>query len=111
MFTLFTGRHFKGPTWRLSKIECVVSKIDEIDNIISKVLQIEESAAEMKESLESLNTRVGELENKTGDSERLFQKNNQELFTRIIILSRSFTADHLKEDCCKSRRPRTRRLC
>lgn len=73
---------------RLSKIECVVSKIDEIDKIVSKVLQIEESAAEMKESLESLNTRVGELENKTGDSERLFQKTNQEFFTRIMNLER-----------------------
>ena len=36
---------------RLTKIECVFSKIDEIDKIIPKVLQIEESAAEMKESL------------------------------------------------------------
>jgi len=73
---------------RLFKIECVISKIDEIDKIISKVLQIEESTAQMKESLESLNTRVGELKNKTRDSERFFQKNNQELFTRIMNLER-----------------------
>jgi len=52
----------------LSKIKFVISKIDEIDKIIPKVLQIEESAAEIKELLESLNTRVGELENKTRDS-------------------------------------------
>ena len=64
-----------------SKIECVISKIDAIDKIIPKVLQIEESAAEMKESLNSLNTR-------TRDSERLFQKNNQDLFTRIMNLER-----------------------
>ena len=73
----------------LSKIKFVISKIDEIDKIIPKVLQIEESAAEIKELLESLNTRVGELENKTRDSERLFQKkNNQKLFTRIMNLER-----------------------
>ena len=55
-------------TIMLSKIKCVISKIDEIDKIISKVLQIEETVAEIKELLESLNTRVGELENKTRDS-------------------------------------------
>ena len=41
----------------------------------------------MKESLNSLNIRVG-LENKTRDSERLFQKNNQDFFTRIMNLER-----------------------
>ena len=73
---------------RLSKIASVISKIDEIDKMLPKVLQIEESAAEKKESLNSLNTRVGELENKTRDSERLFQKNNQDLFIRIMNLER-----------------------
>ena len=47
---------------RLSKIECVISKIYEIDKIIPKVLQIEENAAEMKESLNSRDTRVGKHE-------------------------------------------------
>ena len=73
---------------RLTKIECVISKIDEIEKIIPKVLQIEESATEMKESLNTLNTRVGELYNKTQDLERLCQKNNQDLFIRIMNLER-----------------------
>ena len=42
----------------------------------------------MKESLNTLDTRVGELENKTRDLERLSQKNNQDLFIRIMNLER-----------------------
>ena len=73
---------------RLTKIECVISKIDEIEKIIPKVLQIEDSVAEMKESLNTLDTRVGELDKKTQDLERLSQKNNQDLFLRIMNLER-----------------------
>lgn len=50
---------------RLSKIECVISKIDKIDKIITKVLQIEDSVTKMKELLNSMDTRVSELVNKT----------------------------------------------
>ena len=48
---------------RLSKIECVISKLDEIGKIIPKIIHIEESATKMKILLNFLGTWVGELEN------------------------------------------------
>ena len=41
---------------RLSKIECVISKIDEIDKIITKVLHIEKNVPGTKELLNFMDT-------------------------------------------------------
>ena len=71
---------------RLSKIECVISKLDEIGKIIPKIIHIEESATKMKILLNFLGTWVGELENNKWDSKWLVQKNHQDLFTRIVNL-------------------------
>lgn len=58
---------------RLSKIECVISKIDEIDKTITKVLHIEKNVPGTKELLNFMDT--GFFSIKKQDTELKFQNN------------------------------------
>ena len=70
---------FQGTTdTRLAKIESVISKIDEIDNLKPKVEKLEEEVADMKQSV---NITLNETSN-------LFQECNVELQRRVERLER-----------------------
>ena len=70
---------FQGTTdTRLAKIERVISKIDEIDNLKPKVEKLEEEVADMKQSV---NITLNETSN-------LFQECNVELQRRVERLER-----------------------
>ena len=64
---------------RLSKIESVMSKIDDIDNLNDKAKELDEEVNRMKDSLTSTKSFVGELDDKMVE----FKKGNMDLRKRI----------------------------
>ena len=70
---------FQGTTdTRLAKIESVISKIDEIDNLKPKVEKLEEEVGNMKQSVNTTFT----------ETRKLFQECNEELKRRVERLER-----------------------
>lgn len=69
---------------RLSKIESVMSKIDDIDNLNDKAKELDEEVNRMKDSLTSTKSFVGELDDKMVE----FKKRNMDLRKRIEHLER-----------------------
>ena len=82
---------------RLSKIESVMSKIDDIDNLNDKAKELDEEVNRMKDSLTSTKSFVGELDDKMVE----FKKRNMDLRKRIEHLER-YSRDFKKpRDRCR----------
>ena len=69
---------------RLSKVESVMSKIDDIDNLNDKAKELDEEVNRMKDSLTSTKSFVGELDDKMVE----FKKRNMDLRKMIEHLER-----------------------
>ena len=68
---------------RLTHIESVISKMDDIDGMKMKQQELEQGLASMKESMDALNTTERELERLRNNNEELKEKlDNLELFSR-----------------------------
>ena len=73
---------------RLAKIESVMSKIDEIDNLNNKIQALDEEVDRIKVSLTSTNSTVEAIDSKMEDSFKKLQESNRELKNKLEHLER-----------------------
>ena len=73
---------------RLAKIESVMSKIDEIDDLNNKVQVLDEEVDRIKVSLTSKKSTVEAIDSKMDDSFKKTQESNRELKNRLDHLER-----------------------
>ena len=73
---------------RLAKIESVMSKIDEIDNLNNKAQVLDEEVDRIKVSLTSTKSTVEAIDSKMEDSFKKLQESNRELQNKLEHLER-----------------------
>ena len=84
---------------RLTHIESVISKMDEIDGMKMKQQELEQGLASMKESMDALNT-IEELERLRNNNEELKEKiDNLERFSRDFNIRLLGVNEDEGEDC------------